>query len=271
MDISGLTVKKVQANGIDIAYRETGTGYPLILISGFASTMEMWSPGLIGNLSKQYRVIIFDNRGIGLSSSAAGKFSIRLFADDTAAFMDALKIEKANIFAWSMGTFVAQELALNYPRKVNRMVLYAANPGGDRAVYNNDVIARLGDTSGTDRERGERLLGLILPGEWLKNNPDPRSYMQMPTEQVSAASVEKQTAACAEWAGSYDYLGKIGAPTLLVTGTEDMVTPPQNSIMMAGKIPASWLVQIKGGGHGMMFQYPDELARIAAFFYAMDR
>jgi pimeloyl-ACP methyl ester carboxylesterase len=269
VDISKLAVKKVHVNDIDIAYRETGTGYPLILITGSSSTMETWSPQLIENFSRDYRVIIFDYRGIGLSTSSPGKFSIKLFTDDTAAFMDALKIEKANIFAWSMGTYVAQELAFHYPKKINRLILYAANVGGDKAVYNNDAIAKLVDTSGTDRERGERLLSLIFPGEWLKNNPDPTKYMQMPTEPILPESIEKQNSACAEWAGSYDYLDKITVPTLLVTGTEDLIAPPQNSIMMAGKIPASWLMQIKGGGHGLMYQYPDELSKIASLFYAM--
>jgi pimeloyl-ACP methyl ester carboxylesterase len=270
VDPARLITKKVRVGDIDIAYREAGTGFPLILIMGSSSAMGMWSPGLISGLSQNNRVIIFDNRGIGATSSSGGEYSIRLFADDTAGLMKALNIEKANVLGWSMGTYIAQELVLNYPEKVNRLILYAADTGGDKAVHNAGVMEQLNDTSGTERERGERLLRLIFPAPWLKENPDPRKYMLMPTEQVLAESIKKQGIACWKWAGSYSRLSRIKAPVLLITGTDDVITPPENSIMMVGQIPAAWLVQIKDGGHGLMFQYPERFVKIASLFLSVE-
>jgi pimeloyl-ACP methyl ester carboxylesterase len=232
--------------------------------------MDTWSPGLISGLSQNNHVIIFDNRGMGSTSSSDREFSIRLFADDTAGLMDALSIKKANVLGWSMGTYIAQELALNYPEKVNRLVLVAADAGGDKAVHNPEVMAQLNDTSGTERERGERLLRLIFPASWLKENPDPRKYMQMPTEQVLPESIKKQGLACWKWAGTFSRLTQIKAPVLLIVGTDDIVTSPQNSIMMVDQIPAAWLVQVKNGGHGLMFQYPERLVKIAGLFLSIE-
>ena len=270
VDTAKLITKKVRVGDIDVAYKEAGTGYPLILVMGFGSTMDTWSPGLISGLSQNNRVIIFDNRGMGSTSSSDREFSIRLFADDTAGLMDALSIKKANVLGWSMGTYIAQELALNYPEKVNRLILYAADVGGDKAVHSPDVIAQLNDTSGTERERGERLLRLIFPASWLKDNPDPRKYMQMTSEQVLPESIKKQGLACWKWAGTFSRLPQIKAPVLLIAGVDDMVTPPQNSIMMVDQIPAAWLVQVKNGGHGLMFQYPERLVKIADLFLSVD-
>lgn len=270
LDLSKLVIKKASVNDIDVAYKETGEGYPLILIMGFSGTMDLWSPELIAGLAQNNRVIVFDNRGIGSTSSSDQKFSIRLFADDTAGLLEALKIEKANVLGWSMGTHIAQELVLNYPDKVNKLILYAADAGGTEAVFNSDVIAQLNDTSGTDMERGERLLKLIFPEGWLKENPDPRKYMQTSTEQVSPESIKKQGVACGAWIGTFSRLSQINAPVLFIAGTDDMVTPPQNSVMMAGKIPSSWLVQIKDGGHGLMFQYPDKFVKISNLFLSLD-
>jgi pimeloyl-ACP methyl ester carboxylesterase len=271
LDTSKLITQKVHVGDIDIAYKEAGAGYPLILIMGSNGTMDLWSPALISALSKNNRVIIFDNRGMGLTSSSDSEFSIKLFAEDTTGLMDALNIAKANVLGWSMGTYIAQELALNHPDKVNRLILYAADAGGDKAIHSPDVIAQLNDTSGTERERGERLLRLIFPASWLKENPDPRKYMQMTTEQVLPESIKRQGIACEKWAGTYDRLSQIKVPVLLITGTDDVISPPQNSIMMVDKIPAAWLVQIKGGGHGLMFQYPEKFVEIATLFLSVDQ
>ena len=270
VDPAMLITKKVHVGDIDMAYREAGTGYPLILIMGSVSTMDMWSPGLIAGLSQNNHVILFDNRGIGATSASDREFSIRLFADDTAGLMDALNIKKANVLGWSMGSYIAQELVLNYPERVSRLVLVAADAGGDKAVHNPEVMMQLSDTSGTERERGERLLKLIFPASWLKENPDPRKYMQMPKEQVLPESIKKQGIACWQWDGTFDRLSQIRVPVMLIAGTDDVVTPPQNSIMMAEIIPAAWLVQVENGGHGLILQYPDRLVKIVDLFLSVE-
>jgi pimeloyl-ACP methyl ester carboxylesterase len=112
-------------NGITIAYQDLGSGSPLIPINGFTSTMDMWNPPMISDLSRHFRTIIFDIRGTGYSSASDDPFSITLFASDTLALMDTLGISRAHILGLSMGAYVAQELVLSRPERVDRLILVA--------------------------------------------------------------------------------------------------------------------------------------------------
>lgn len=260
-DITKAGMKTVPVGDITIAYRETGSGEPLILIMGYSGTMDMWDTRMVNQLAQQYRVIVFDNRGMGRSTSSDRDYTIRLFADDTAGFMDALGIKKAHIMGWSMGTFVAQELALGYPEKVDKLILYAGTPGGKEALPPAPaVIAVLTNTTGTDRERGERLFRTLFPPAWLKENPDPSKYFPGVEEMSPAENVQRQDAAIEAWNGTWSRLPSLQQPLLLLAGGQDVIAPPANSLLIAGQVPHSWVVRIRGGGHGLMYQYPDECA-----------
>lgn len=269
VDITRAEMKTVPVGDITIAYKEAGSGEPLILIMGYAGTMDMWDTRMVNQLAQQYRVIVFDNRGMGHSTSSDREYSIRLFANDTAGLMDALGIKKAHVMGWSMGTFVAQELTLNEPEKVDKLILYAGTPGGKEAVPPAPrVIAALTNTTGTDRERGERLFGVLFPPAWLKENPDPSKYFPRVTETSPAGDVRRQDAAILAWNGTYSRLPEIQQPLLLIAGEQDVIAPPGNSLLIAGQVPQSWVVRIRGGGHGLMYQYPDEVASIVLTFLA---
>ena len=165
-------VESVSVGDINIAYRVLGQGDPIVLIMGSSSTMDMWSPRFLDNLSSKYKVIIFDNRGMGNTTAPPGNFSIAQFANDTAGLMAALGIEKAHIMGWSMGSFVAQELAIRYPERVNKIILYAGDCGGKEAVMPSpQVLKDLTNTSGSPEERGMRLFNLLFPKDWLSKQP----------------------------------------------------------------------------------------------------
>ncbi len=104
----------IPAGDIKIAYKELGTGDLLLLITGWDGTMDLWNPSVVNTLAAHYRVIIFDNRGMGRSTAPEENFTIELFADDTANFMDALGLEHTHILGWSMGTQTALGLTLDY-------------------------------------------------------------------------------------------------------------------------------------------------------------
>ena len=268
-DITKAEMKTVPVGDITIAYKEAGSGEPLILIMGYAGTMDLWDTRLVNQLAHQYRVIVFDNRGMGHSTSSDREYTIRLFANDTAGLMDALGIKKAHVMGWSMGTFVAQELTLGYPEKVDKLILYAGTPGGKEAVSPAPpVIAALANTTGTDRERGERLFGVLFPPAWLKENPDPSKYFPKVTETSPAGNVLRQDSAILAWNGTYSRLPAIQQPLLLIAGEQDVISPPGNSLLIAGQVPQSWVVRIRGGGHGLMYQYPDEVAALVLTFLA---
>jgi pimeloyl-ACP methyl ester carboxylesterase len=268
-DIKRAEIKTVPVGDITMAYKEVGSGEPLILIMGYAGTMDLWDTRFLNKLAKQYHVIVFDNRGMGHSTSSDKEYSIRLFSSDTAGLMDALGIKKAHIMGWSMGTFVAQELTLGYPEKVDKLILYAATPGGKEAEPPSlRVIAALTNTTGTDRERGERLFGVLFPPAWLMQNPDPSYYFPGVTETSPPATILRQDAAIQAWNGTYSRLPAIQQPLLLIAGVQDVIAPPGNSLLIAEQVPQAWLVRIRGGGHGLMYQYPDDLAALVLTFLA---
>jgi pimeloyl-ACP methyl ester carboxylesterase len=260
-------VKSVPVGDISIAYKVLGHGDPLVLIMGYSSTMDMWDPLFLDNLSTKYKVIIFDNRGMGNTTAPPGNFSIAQFANDTAGLMAALDIKKAHIMGWSMGSFVAQELAIRYPENVDKIILYAGDCGGKETVMPSpQVLKDLANTSGSQEERGMRLFNLLFPKDWLSKQPAFFKWFPLPKETSLPDNIERQAQAIATWSGACDRLGSIKSPTLVVTGTEDVITPPENSFILAQRINVSWLVQFEGAGHGLMYQYPDRLAKIVEDF-----
>ena len=260
-------IKPVPVGDITIAYKEVGSGEPLILIMGYSGTMELWDPRVVNQLATQYRVIMFDNRGMGHSTSSDKEYTIRLFADDTAGLMDALGIKKAHVMGFSMGTNIAQELTLDYPEKVDKLILYAGETGGKEALppAPQDIDA-LQNTTGTDRERGERLFRELFPPAWLKENPDPSEYFPRVTSMSPTGNVKRQSAAMMTWNGSYSRLPDMKQPLLLIMGDQDVITPPGNSLIIAGRVPHSWVVRLRGGGQGVMYQYPDAFSGIVLTF-----
>jgi pimeloyl-ACP methyl ester carboxylesterase len=257
----------VPAGDIRIAYKTMGQGEPLVLIMGYSGTMDLWSPEVLRELAARRQVIVFDNRGMGKTTAGDREFSIQLFADDTVRLLDALNIKRAHVLGWSMGSAVALELALAYPERVGKLVLYAANCGGKEAIPPDPMTLKtLTDTSGTTREIGERLLKTLFPPNWMKEHPDPRTYFPTVEETISAENVGRQAQAVARWKGVFERLEKITQPTLLITGAEDRITPAGNSLTLAQKIPGAWVVQLKGSGHGAMYQDPRNFSKILLTF-----
>jgi pimeloyl-ACP methyl ester carboxylesterase len=125
---------EVHVGDIDIAYRVFGKGYPILLISGSGLAMDQWEPSILRDLSRNHTVIIFDNRGVGNTTIGTKPFSIQQFANDTVGLLDILKIQKVDVLGFSMGSFIAQEVSLLRPEKVNRLILYGASCGGKENV-----------------------------------------------------------------------------------------------------------------------------------------
>ena len=260
-------VKIVRVDDIEVAYKDLGQGDPLLLITGYGSTMDLWPAVVLLNLSLKNRVIVFDNRGMGNTTASEKPFSIELFADDAAGLMDALNLSRANVLGWSMGADIAQELALRHPEQVNRLILYAGSCGGNESVpAAPSVLEQLTNTSGSARERGERLFRLLFPEGWLREHPDPRTYFPVPTETSPAESFVRQNQAIIAWNGTYSRLPEIRSPTLVLTGTDDVISVPPNAFVIGGRIPGAWVIQVPGGGHGMIYQFPEQFVEIVTFF-----
>lgn len=263
---------RVGVDDIQVSYQIHGEGYPLIMIMGYGGTKDMWDPNVIKALAAHYQVITFDNRGMGDTRAGTRDFSIEQFADDTAGLMDALDIPQANVLAWSMGTEIAFELVLRHPDKVNKLVQYAGDCDIHMFPPSPEVFAILSDTSGTPEERGQRMLSIMYPADWLSNNREyVRHVYSQVTEVSSPANIQKQNAAMDRWGGCTQRLKNIHKPVLLVTGTEDVLTPPQNSYFLLQHLPGSRLLTFEHGGHGAMNQFPDEFANAVINFFGLGK
>jgi pimeloyl-ACP methyl ester carboxylesterase len=229
--------------------------------------MDIWDPTLLNDLSENRTVIVFNNRGVGNTTLGEKNYTIEQLAEDTAGLLDVLEIENADVLGWSMGGMIAQELVLNHPDKVNRLVLFASTCGGNEYVLpEEEVLNAFADESGTAGERIARLMPFLFPDEW--READPNYYIAFPksTQVTSNQALNLELNAAFSWEGTCDQLQQIDRPTLVVVGTQDSMMYPANSLTITERIPGAWLAQIEKGGHGVMYQYPEKLSKTVLTF-----
>ena len=273
--LDNMPSQNITVGDISIAYKQIGKAdaKPIILITGGGATMDMWNPLLLEKLtSANYKVIIFENRGVGESTVGTKEFSISQFANDTSGLLDALRISKADVLGWSMGGFIAQQLALTYPDKVDNLILYTTSCGGpnDRPTP-PEVMQIVTNTSMSQEERMQKLAPLFFaPASWFKAHPDYLNYFRIPKEFPIPQQIHlQQLDAAATWTGTCNALSSITQPTLVIVGTDDDAAP--DSLTLAEGIPGSWLIRIRDAGHGLMYQHPDEFNRILMTFLESNR
>ena len=270
--IDNIPSQKVRVGDIDIAYKQFGHGTPMLLISGSGNVMDVWPTHFLQELSKDHRVIIFDNRGVGNTTSGIKPFSIKQFANDTAGFLSALKLQQADVLGFSMGSFVAQQFALTFPDKVNRLILYGASCGGqENTPQSPQVVIALSNFVNNQTEDETSFLEVTFPIKWIRENPNFLDTIPKTSEIILSTTLKKQYEInenwlSTNWTGVCDQLQKMTKPTLIITGTKDQAVPVANSLLLADKIPGAWLVQIKDAGHGLMYQYPEIFTRVVETF-----
>ncbi len=254
-------LKKVTVGDIDIAYKEMGKGDPLVMIPAFAMTMDVWDPEFLTRLAKSHRLIVCDNRGMGETTAGKKEFTIDQFADDTAGFIDKLGLKRTDVLGWSIGGDIVLSLVVYHPDKVKKLISYAGDCGGPEAVQPPPYSETLKSVEGFHAP-GKRVLASLFPPEYMKEHPLFATQFPFPKEPMKPVSIARQLKAYNEWPGVYDELPKIKKPVLAATGTEDVSTPPENASIIATRVPGAVLVEFAGGGHGMQYQYPAELARV---------
>jgi pimeloyl-ACP methyl ester carboxylesterase len=284
VNIENTSLKKVHVGDIDIAYKMIGKGEPILLISGLGAGMNDWEPSTLEELSSSNRtVIVFDNRGVGNTTTGTKEFSIQQFANDTAGLMDGLKLQKADVLGYSMGSFVAQQLTLTHPEKVNRLILHGASCGGKEGVPPSPEVVELGKKFANsivnnvpiEQQELKSALSVALGPTWMKLHPDsidtiPNTEDMLLSGVTPNVFVQQFNAVLnwysSDWSGVCSQLPSISKPTLIITGTDDISVPAANSLILAQKIPGAWLVQIQGAGHALMSQYPNEFNKVLQTF-----
>ncbi len=270
-NIQDIPVKKVHVGDIDIAYKTFGRGDPILLISGSGNVMDVWPTHFLKELASNHTVIIFDNRGVGNTTVGTRPFSIAQFANDTVGLLDALDIQRTDVLGFSMASFIAQQLTLMYPERVTRLVLYGASCGGHESIPQTQEVTRIiSDLVNNRSQNADAFLSVTFPPEWIRANPNLETFPKT-KEIILFTTLVKQFNAVEDWlsrnwSGVCNQLQNISIPTLIITGAEDVAVPAANSLILVEKIPSAWLVQIKGAGHGLMYQYPEEFSEIVKTF-----
>jgi pimeloyl-ACP methyl ester carboxylesterase len=268
-NIQNTSEKIVQAGDVDIAYKMFGNGEPILLISGGSADMTAWDPSFISDLSSNHTVIVFDNRGVGNTTIGSKPYTIEQLANDTAGLLDALKISKANVLGYSLGSYIAQQVAITYPEKVNRLILVASSCGGEDSmpkppeflILQSEIVNKISNNVSISQEENRALTTASLGEGWIRLHPESLENVSegqgffasiSPEAQEGQANIGHSWEATS-WNGVCDELARIAKPTLVITGTDDNAYQPHgNSIIIVEKIPGAWLVQIENAGHAVM-------------------
>jgi len=286
-DLLNTPVKKVHVGDIDIGYKMLGKGEPILLFNGASDNMNAWDEAFLKGLSSNHTVIVFDQRGIANTTIGSKSYSYQQLADDSAGLLDALKISKADVMGYSLGSYLAQQLTITYPNKVNSLILVGSSCGGkdhtpkppEFIKLQSDVVNKSLNNVSISLEEMKALVSASLGEGWIRLHPDSvnipeniTSLQQLkpglpPEVANNQNNVGKHWEDNPNWSGTCDELAKLAKPTLVITGTDDnQYQPHVNSLKIVEKIPGAWLVQIKDAGHAVMDQYPEVIGRILSTF-----
>jgi pimeloyl-ACP methyl ester carboxylesterase len=238
-----------------VGYREIGHGPALLMITGFGASMDDWAPYLVDALAQHFRVVVFDNAGVGQTAALPAPLSVPEMAGQTSALIDALGLGRCDVLGWSMGGLIAQSLAITHPAEVRRLVLAATQAGTGKAV---PVPAAA--QAALDSGNPGAALSLLFPADqsaaikrYVAGVLAYPHYYTVP----AAVRTEQQTAV-GQWFAGEVASGRrpaaIRASTLVADGAEDALNPVSNDRMLARLIHHARLVLYPGAGHGFLFQ-----------------
>jgi len=263
---------KVSVNGLQLYYEIEGDGAPVVLIPGFAAGRWIWFKQSAA-LSRNFRVISFDPRGIAASDKPEGAQTISLLADDVAHLLQTAGIESAHIVGASFGGFVAQEFALKYPAMTRKLVLCCTSFGGpNHLVPAPETLMALASTKALNTEERMRAnLLLAFTPEYVRTQSrevDHIVHLRATNEVPEHIYLSQLQAAMGFDAEAR--LEQIKAPTLVLSGDADVIVPVQNSRNLAARIPGATLQIIEGGSHTFFIEQAGEFNRIVTEFLATD-
>jgi len=256
---------EAEINGVDIHYRLQGEGEQLLLVMGLSGNADWWDPRFVQPLAERFHVLTFDNRGSGRSGKPPGPYTIAQMASDTLGLMDHLGWERADVLGMSMGGMIAQEIALEYPERVGRLVLLCTHCGGSEQVPPTpEVQAALTPDRKplTQEEIIRATIHLLFTPEFMQENPNLIEAM------VSAGKIAPIPPECYQAQlhaylnySSHGRLSRLRSATLIIHGERDILIPPGNARVLAEAIPGAGLVMIPGAGHAVITMNPEQVAR----------
>ena len=257
------------SKGTRYAYRRFGNtdSTPVVFLQHFRGNLDNWDPALIDDIAAQREVILVDNSGVGLSTGST-PHTVDGLACDILDFIDGLGLRQVDLFGFSMGGFVAQEITLRRPRLVRRLILGGTGPQGGRGFHvwcgetgerayrdrqgADDALYLFFSPSETSMAKGAEFVGRIFAREEDRDDSPALSVRDAHAEAVSRWGIPDM--------GKLARLAGITQPTLVANGDNDIMVPTVNSYLLAGHIPNAELIIYPDAGHGFLFQYPHEFA-----------
>lgn len=256
------------ASGIDYAYRDVGDGdVPVVLLQHFRGNLDNWDPALIDALASSRRVVAFDNVGVGMSTGTTPS-SVDQMAHDALAFLSAMHFDQVDLLGFSIGSFVAQEIALLRPEILRRLILASSAPRGAAGMHGwaPDVIGAVGQRepnpdgyldvffapSPTSRQAGQAALQRMLARQQDRDRPT--------TWETRVAQYD---AVCAWGIPDHALLQRLRAvevPVFVANGDSDPMILPHYSYLLAGLVPQAQLKVYPDSAHGFLFQHHGQFA-----------
>ena len=263
------SIKRVTAeNGIEYAYRDLGAGdVPLVLLQHFRGNLDNWDPALVDDLAAERRVVTFDNVGVGATTGTTPN-TVEAMAHDAIAFLEAMSFQRVDLLGFSIGSFVAQEIALIRPDLLRRVVLASSAPQGAAGMHGwaPEVIGAVGQPepnpqgyldvffapTSTSREAGQQAAGRIFGRT--TNRDEPTTWQ---TRQAQYDAV------CAWGIPNHSLLQRVAAidlPVFVANGDSDPMILPRYSYLLAGLLPDARLTIYPDSAHGFLFQHHSQFA-----------
>jgi pimeloyl-ACP methyl ester carboxylesterase len=248
-----------------VGYRVVGSGPPLVMIMGYAGTMEVWDPRFVDALAQHYRVVIFDNAGVGQTQALPAPLTIDAMADQTSALISALGLGRPDVLGWSMGGMIAQALTVRHPAQVRRLVLCATFPGTGAAVVPSQAVVQ----ALTSSNPGPYLYPANQAAAW---DAFVAAISRYPAaSSAPAAVIAAQGNASLGWFVGTDPAGRriatIEVPTLIADGTADRIDATANDRVLAGLIGGSRMVLYPDAGHAFLFQEGTPFTSLVESFF----
>lgn len=265
----------VEANGVRFAYRRFGKtgGLPLVFNMHFNGSMDHWDPAITDGFAQDREVILFNNAGVS-SSSGEVPATIREMGANAIAFITTLGVAKVDVLGFSVGGFIAQEIALQAPDLARRLILLSTGPRGGESMANTTPEMQEIYSATYDHPDLIWLRGFFTASE--PSQAAGREFIRRirlrskdRDPDMSEKVIPTQLGAINNWGApqeSFDYLKAINQPTLVVTGGNDVIIYPVNSFILQQNLPNAQLIVYPDAGHGSHYQYPELFVRSASSF-----
>lgn len=274
MKFKNVKTQFINVGGTDFYYRKLGEdkpGLPIIFLNHLSATLDECDPGIIDGLASEHQIICFDNRGMG-STKGTTPLTIAEMTDDAIAFIKAMGYEKVDLFGFSLGGFLAQEILLREPQLVHKAILAGTGPAGGEGIsrmpsvtYKDIFKAYLTFRDPKyylffNRNKNGRKAAKVYLSRLKERKEDRVKKLRIPSMNNQLKAIR------AYGLESPQDLSVITQPVLIVNGDNDKMAPSINSIALKNRIPNSELILYKDAGHGGIFQYYEEFVKSALTF-----